>query len=150
MFAFIVYLVLIAGCPFVYVWPDAVRWNAQAVMLVEIALRILILSFIGVLLQIKDQPRAVALFMYGVQLSLLVLLALRLAFPSAQWFDQSSILNSVLYLWGLLAILAALYTGTRQKLPYNWFSYFVPLFLVLESIILLLLFLGVSIIKPLQ
>ena len=150
VFSYTLYLVLVAGYAFVYLWPDAVRWNAQTVMFTDIVTHVLVLSFVGVLLQVKDQPKRIRLTMLGAQLSLLVLLALRLTFPEAQWLDEGSVFTAALRVWGILAILAALLTGTQQKLAYNWFSYFASLFIVVESMVLLLFSFGISTVAPLE
>lgn len=148
--SYIIYLLLVAGYAFVYLWPDAVVWNGQAIMSMEIVMRIMALSYLRVLLQVKDQPRLIRGLMSSAQVGLLALLLLRVIFPEAQWLDQGSVVSSVLRVWIVLTVLAALYSGVRLKLAYSWLIYLVVLWLIGHSSMLLFFSSGASMTVPLQ
>lgn len=144
------YLALVAGYAFVHIWPDAVFLNGQVLTSVGIAMRIMALKFLAELLQVGNQPKRIQQLMNSAQLSLLVLLGLRLLFPDSQWFADSSALSGMLYLWAVLAVLLALYTGAQQKLPYTWFNYFMPVLVAAEFLVFLLFAQGISSVAPME
>ena len=144
------YLSLVVGYAFVHLWPEAVRWNAQLIMAVGLAMRIMLLQFLGELLQIKDQPKRNAYCLLAVQLALALWLGLRLVFPEAQWLAEGGVLSVAVWLWTLLVVVLILYTGVQKKQPYSWFSYFVSVLVLTELLVLIFFSLGISPIAPLE
>lgn len=138
------YMAVLVGYAFLYLWPSAVQWNGQAVIILDIAAAVLLLSYLRVLLQVKKQVPLTLVLMTSAQLALIAYLVLRLLLPHVQWLDQGQTLKTVLHVWVIVAILAALYCGTQRKLAYNWFSYFLPLVVVAQSISQLLFSFGAN------
>lgn len=144
------YLSLVAGYGFVHLWPNAVFFNAQVVMSVGLATRIMLLVFMGQLLLLSSQAQGVRRFMAGAQFGLLSLLGLRLVFPASPWLADDSLVNGVLHLWAVLAIGLALYTGRQKKLPYAWFSYFMALVVIAELAVFILHSVAWSVLAAMQ
>lgn len=143
---YIVYLASVAGYAFIYLWPAAVHWNAQVVMSLQAAVAVLVLGYLRVLLQVKDQPQYVRFLLCSAQLALVVNVALRLALPSAQWLHPNTLFSTVLQLWIISVILVVLYSGVRNRLAYAWLGYTVALALLAHNILLLLFSLGAIVI----
>ncbi|NLD00608.1 MAG: response regulator [Gammaproteobacteria bacterium] len=148
--AYTVYLLLQAGYGFVFVWPQSVQFNLYAVMASEIIMRILILAYVRVLLQVKDQQRYIYHLITFAQAALVLLLVVRFSFPAEQWHDNGSLLSHGVRLLNTTVLLAALYSGIRYKLAYSAFHYAVLLLLLSQSLFISLFTLGFNVVRPLS
>lgn len=147
---YIAYLASIAGYAFIYLWPTAVQWNAQVVLGLHTAVAVLVLGYVRVFFQVKNQPQYVHILLYSAQLALLVSLVLRLALPSAQWLQPNTGFSILLQVWIIGVILVAIYSGLRNRLAYGWLGYTVLLGLLGHTTVLLLFSLGFSAVTPYQ
>lgn len=150
VFAYAAYTVLLAGYGFVYLWPQSVQLNANMVMGIEAVTRVCMLAYLRVLLQVRNQPKHVGRLFTAIQISLIVWLLLRLVFAHEPLLDAGSAVSYGMRLVIIATVLYALYTGVRCKLPYEWFSYAVPVLVLSQTVLLILFSLGFNVVKPFE
>lgn len=148
--AYALYVAVAQGYAFIYLWPQALDWNTQALLVMETIMRIVALGCVRVLLQVKEQPPIIRTLMTCAQLSLVFLLVLRLLSPEVDWLAYGGLLSTTLTVFIILIIAAAVFTGMRRKLDCSWFGYGLALLFVAQNTLLVLFFIDVVDLSPTQ
>lgn len=148
IFTYAAYVAIAQGYAFIYLWPQAVDWNAQALLIMEVIMRVVVLGYLGFLLRVKDQPKIISRLILGTQAALILLLAVTLLFPQVQWFDYDGFFSIALRLLSSLVIVLAVYTGVWKNFAYNGFIYLLVVVFIVQNVLLMLFFLEVISLSP--
>ncbi len=148
VFIYAVYVAIAQGYAFIYLWPQAVEWNAHALIGMEIIMRVVVLGYLRILLRIKGQAKNVDRLIMFVQAALIVQLVVTVLLPQVQLFDYDGFFSIALRLLATLIIVTAVYTSVQKKLVYNSFSYLMVLVFIVQNLLLLLFLLDVISLSP--
>ena len=148
IFAYAVYLAMVQGYAFIYLWPQSVHWNAYSLLGMETLLRVVMLGYFAFLLQIKDQPQIIGQLVKAAQAGLILLFAATLWLPQVQWLGLDGFSNNTLTLLSTLIVVVAAYTGRRQSLAYDGFVYLLVTVFVVQNLLLILFFLDLIALAP--
>lgn len=141
--AYGLYVAVAQGYAFIYLWPQALDWNVQALLIMETVMRIIALGYARIILRVKEQPALIGSLMTVAQLSLALLLFLRLFFPHIEWLFYGGFLSAAVTGVITLIIAAAIFTGLRCKLAIHWFGCCLILLLLTQNVLLILFFVDV-------
>lgn len=142
------YIAVAEGYAFIYLWPQALDWNEQAALITETLIRVIAIGYVRILLRVKEQPYTIGILMSTVQLSLIVLLFLRLLFAQEQWLIYGGTLSVLLTVSIALVVVAAIYTNLHYRLSTNWLNYALAIVFAAQNILLALFNVGAISLSP--
>ncbi len=148
IFAYAVYFAISQGYAFMYLWPQSVRWNADALLAMETLLRVVTLGYLALLLQLKKLPQIIGQLFKATQVGLILLFAATLWLPQAQWLGFDGFLNNGLTLLSALLVVIAAYTGRQKNVFYGRFIYLLVTVFVVQNLLLALFFLDCISLAP--
>ena len=128
--AYVFYVAIVQGYAFIYLWPEAPNWNVQARLIAETLIHVIVLGYVRILLQVKNQPAAISILMSAAQLGLIFLFFLRLYFPHASWLIYGGSLSVILTAYIVLVVLFAMYISVRYKFISQWSCFIIVLFYI--------------------
>ena len=143
-----IYIAVAEGYAFIYLWPQALDWNEQAALITETLIRVIAIGYVRILLRVKEQPYTIGILMSTVQLSLIVLLFLRLLFAQEQWLIYGGTLSVLLTVSIALVVVAVIYTNLHYRLSTNWLNYALAIVFAAQNIFLALFNVGAISLSP--